>query len=211
MSIIPNLKINTLDVAYWFNAIRNLPEQERTGYMDAFWSGQLDSKAWLIEQLTPILNDRSKDNNIYIFGGWIGVLASMIFQSDISANKIVSVDIDERCQSISQTVCGRYSDRFISVTEDMKLFDYFWDTVPDVVINTSCEHVDQDTYYQWYDKIYPGTIVVAQSNNYFTCDQHVRCNKSLRDFEDVNCVINSVYSGELVHDIYTRYMSIWIK
>jgi hypothetical protein len=205
----PNLKINTLDVAYWFNAIRDLSIDERTGYMDAFWSGQLDSKAWLIQELIAISNGDSK--NIYIFGGWIGTLASMIFQSDLVVDKIVSVDLDPRCKKIGETLCGRYHDRFISITDDMKNFDYLWDTVPDIVINTSCEHVDQDTYYRWYDRIYPGTIVVAQSNNYFECDQHVRCNSNLREFESANCVINPLYSGELSHDIYTRYMSIWIK
>lgn len=209
MSTMPNLKINTLDVAYWFNAIRNLSNDERTVYMDAFWSGQLDSKAWLIQELTKISSSDLK--NIYIFGGWIGTLASMLFQCDIRVNKIVSVDLDPRCKNISETVCSRYSDQFISVIDDMKNFDYLWDITPDIVINTSCEHVDQDTYYRWYDRIYPGTVVVAQSNNYFDCDQHVRCSRNLREFESTNCVIDPLYSGELVHDIYTRYMSIWIK
>jgi hypothetical protein len=206
----PNLKLNSRDISNWFNAIRDLNDRQRDVYMDAFWSGQLDSKAWLVQELTATLNDRDSAN-IYIFGGWIGVLSSMLFQSDIQINQIVSVDLDERCQTISETVCQNYHDRFTSVTEDMKVFDYFWDRVPTAVINTSCEHVDQDTYYQWYDKIYPGTIVVAQSNNYFDCDQHVRCSKNLRDFEDANCVTDPVYSGELEHDIYTRYMSIWTK
>lgn len=135
----------------------------------------------------------------------------MIFQSDIPVNKIISVDLDAKCKSISETLCHRYQDRFTSVTDDMKNFDYYWDSVPDIVINTSCEHVDQDTYYSWYDKIYPGTMIVAQSNNYFDCTQHMRCSKNLMEFESMNAVSDAIYSGELKHDIYTRYMSIWIK
>lgn len=209
MPDMPNFKINSLDVASWFNAIRSLSDSDRTRYMDAFWSGQLDSKAWLIQELTNVVNKDSK--NIYIFGGWIGTLASMLFQSDIVIDKIVSVDLDAQCKDISDILCDRYRDRFTSITGNMKNFDYLWDVTPDIVINTSCEHIDQDTYYQWYDRIYPGTIVVAQSNNYFDCDQHVRCNSNLQAFELLNCVVDPLYSGELVHDIYTRYMSIWIK
>lgn len=212
MSDIPNFKINTIDVAHWFNAIRNLSNEDKSFYMDAFWAGQLDSKAWLIEKLAPIINKKHVEpNNIYVFGGWIGTLSSMLFQSNISINRIYSIDIDPKCQNISQTLCERYLDRFICVTEDMGEFNYPWDWVPDVVINTSCEHVDQDTYYRWYDKIYPGTIVVAQSNDYFDCDQHVRCSKTLSDFESINCVVDPIWSGELKHDLYTRFMSIWIK
>jgi hypothetical protein len=208
----PNIKLNSSEISSWFNAIRNLSDDNRNKYLDAFWSGQLDSKAWLIDQLSRTVREHSlSTDNIYIFGGWIGVLASMLFQSDISVGRIISIDLDPECQSISSTVCERYHERFISVTDNMASYDYRWDITPAIVINTSCEHVDGDTYYRWYDRVYPGTIIVAQSNNYFECEQHVRCSKSLRDFESMNGVVDPLWSGELVHDIYTRYMSIWIK
>lgn len=208
----PNIKLNSREISSWFNAVRNLSDNNRNRYLDAFWSGQLDSKAWLIDQLSETVREHSlSTENIYIFGGWIGVLASMLFQSDIPVDHIISIDLDPECQSISKTVCESHRDRFVSVTDNMASYEYCWDITPSIVINTSCEHVDTDTYYRWYDRVYPGTVIVAQSNNYFDCDQHVRCSKNLREFESMNGVVDPLWSGELVHDIYTRYMSIWIK
>ena len=45
------ININTEDLIFWFNAIRELPDQERTRALDAMWSGQIQSKAWLANTL----------------------------------------------------------------------------------------------------------------------------------------------------------------
>ena len=207
-----NLQINSKQLIHWFNALRNLPEDERTRALEAFWAGQLDSKCWLVNTLNDYV---TKTSNIYIFGGWIGVLSSMLFQcTKFEVSNIRSIDMDPWCESIADTVCYPYTidnGRFKAITADMCQFNYDWDIYPDIVINTSTEHVDQATYDIWYDRIPAGSLVLIQGNNFFDWSEHVRCSNSLVDFKRMNHVTKPLYNGELKHDIYTRYMCIFNK
>lgn len=202
------IKIDHL--SHWFNAIRNLPEQERTRALDAVWSGQLESKAWLVGTLQPICR---APVNVYIFGGWIGILASMLFQN-LPIKKIRSIDLDPWCESVADTVNKPYEMdkwRFKAITANMCSYDYDWGIPSDVVINTSSEHITQEQYTDWYNRICPGSLVVVQGNDYFSCTEHVRCSKNLREFEQINYVYDPVFSGEYTTSEYTRFMSVWRK
>jgi hypothetical protein len=206
-----NLLINSNQLIHWFNALRNLPDNDRARALDAFWAGQLDSKCWLVNTLNDYVSNPS---NIYVFGGWIGVLSSMLFQcSKFEVKNIRSIDLDPWCESIADTVCQPYmiAGSFKAITSDMKEFNYDWDIYPNVVINTSTEHIDQETYDIWYDKIPSGSLVVLQGNNFFDCPEHVRCSKSLIEFKRMNYATSVLWSGELIHDLYTRYMAILKK
>ena len=92
------MKIDTEHLHYWMQAIRQSKDPMRT--MDAFWSGQLKSKEWLIRNLTPYIDDFV---TVDIHGGWVGVLASLMFQSEIgpSYKHIRSIDIDPTCEPIA--------------------------------------------------------------------------------------------------------------
>jgi hypothetical protein len=180
-------------------AIRQSDNPVRT--LDAFWSGQMKSKEWLIENLEPFV---TKPSRIEIHGGWVGVLASMIFQSKIPARYISSVDLDPSCESIA-TMMNKIEEqdgRFRAITNDMC-------TVPincDVIINTSCEHITQDQYTTWLARLPKNSIIVLQSNNYKIAE-HVRTAGTLKEFKS-QCGIDVMWSGELVLPLYTRYMII---
>jgi hypothetical protein len=203
--------ICTKDLVYWFNAIRNLSDSERTRALDAMWSGQLQSKAWLVETLTEYV---TKPSNVYIFGGWIGVLASMMFNSLLPIIKIRSIDIDPWCEKVADTINKQYEMdgwRFKALSADMSTYDYDWGISSDIIINTSSEHVTQSVYDQWFNNITPGSLVVVQGNNFFTCKEHIRCSNDLREFENMNHVYEPIFSGQFHTTEYTRYMSIWRK
>jgi len=163
------MKVELEDVMFWMDAIRNSDDKYRT--LESFWKGQLRSKVWLIEELKEFQKERWK--HIVIHGGWNGVLASLIFNSDIVVNNITSVDIDPACEETANTMNKQYemSGRFNAVTADM--CEYKYDA--DVVINTSCEHITQDQYEQWLDNVPNNALIVIQSNNYFDHKEHVRC------------------------------------
>ena len=110
------MEINTEHLHHWINAIRISNNPMRT--MDAFWSGQIKSKEWLIKEL-EIRN--LPPSTIEIHGGWVGVLASMLFQSKVPIEKIVSVDIDPEVQPIATEMNSiEFSQgRFIAETCDM--------------------------------------------------------------------------------------------
>lgn len=198
------MKIDIQDVLFWMDAIRNSKDRYRT--LESFWKGQVNSKLWLIEKLEKYIS--LKPNTVSIYGGWNGVLSSLLFNSDIKISNIISIDIDPLCKEIATTICKRQEieGRFQAITADM--CDNVFDT--DIVINTSCEHITEEQYSRWLNKVNHQSIVVLQSNNYFELDEHVRCADSIQSFcESSNLEI--FWSGELQTQKYTRYMIIGKK
>jgi len=203
------MKIEIEDIKFWMDAIRNSEDRDRT--LESFWGGQLLSKKWLIENLEKIVT-KITNANIVIHGGWNGVLSSMLFNSNIGIQNIVSVDIDPRVKDTALTINKRYEieGRFKAVVSDMCKYDY--DERADIVINTSCEHITNEQYNQWLDKIPKNSLIVLQSNNYFDLDEHINCHDTLKSFEE-SSKINIVYSNqlELPHVNYKRFMLIGNK
>jgi hypothetical protein len=193
------MQIDTEHLHFWMQAIRQSNNPMRT--LDAFWSGQMKSKEWLIDNLKPFV---TKSSRIEIHGGWVGVLASMIFQSEIPVKYIASIDIDPLCEHIA-TMMNKIEEqdgRFKSITGDMC-------SVPvsgDVIINTSCEHITQEQYELWLSRLPKGCIVVLQSNNY-KIPEHIRTASSLEEFKK-QCHITELWSGTLKTQLYDRWMVI---
>ena len=192
--------IDTEHLHHWMQAIRQSPDPMRT--MDAFWGGQLKSKEWLI---TNLRNNVNKFVTVDIHGGWVGVLASMIFQSDIPVQHIRSVDIDPSCEPIATNMnkIEEMVGKFRAVTADMCALR----SDADVIINTSCEHITQDQYDLWLSGMPHNSLLVLQSNNY-SIDEHVRIAKSLDEFKEQCQLGNILYAGELELPLYKRFMII---
>lgn len=194
--------LDTEHLHYWMQAIRQSPEPMRT--MDAFWSGQLNSKEWLIESLSMQVSVKDTPVSIDIHGGWVGVLASMLFQSRIPVKQIRSIDIDPTCEPIA-TMMNKKEEiegRFRAVTSDMCEIR----SDADIVINTSCEHITQDQYDLWLSGLPYNSVLVLQSNNY-NIPEHVRTASSLDNFKE-QCDVNVLWAGKLELPLYTRYMII---
>jgi hypothetical protein len=181
-------------------AIRQSPDPMRT--MDAFWSGQLKSKEWLITTLRKHVN---KFVSVDIHGGWVGVLASMIFQSEIPVTTIRSVDIDPSCEpiAINMNKVEEMVGKFHAVTADMCEIR----SDADVIINTSFEHIAQDQYELWLSGLPHNSLIVLQSNNY-NIPEHVRIAQDLNEFKQQSNLRNILYAGELELPLYKRFMII---
>lgn len=203
------------DIIHWFNAVRNLPDNQRYRALEGMWDTQLYSKFWLTKELNKCVQDSSVSKNIYIFGGWIGVLSSIMFQnSAFTINKIHSIDIDPWCESVANQICEPYKinhEIFKAITADMQSYQYDDTFLPHIVINTSTEHVTQEVYDKWLMKVPSDTLIVIQGNNFFKCSEHIRCTSSLQEFLRINKVKNEIFSGELPNSMYVRYMAIWRK
>jgi len=198
------MKIDTEHLHYWMQAIRQSPDPMRT--MDAFWSGQLKSKEWLIRNLTPYIDDFV---TVDIHGGWVGVLASLMFQSEIgpSYKHIRSIDIDPTCEPIATMMNKKeeIAGKFRAVSADM--CDIRSDA--DVVINTSCEHITQDQYDLWLSGMPYNSLLVLQSNNY-NIPEHARIATDLAEFK-TQSKINVLWAGELELPLYKRFMIIGLN
>jgi hypothetical protein len=199
------------------DTLRKFPDNAQR-ILDCFWRGQIDSKVWLINHLNEYMKwDVDQEHVIHIFGGWYGTLATMLFDSaEFTIKFIRSIDIDPACEPIADHI-NKVNEmdkwRFKAFTSSMDEWKY--DHHPTIVINTSCEHVTQDTYNRWHSKIPSGTFVVLQGNDFFSCTEHIRCSKTLDDFVSQCGKFKEIlYTGEFPTDVgsgYTRFMLIGIK
>jgi len=197
------MQIDLEHLHHWMQAIRQSNNPMRT--MDAFWSGQLRSKEWLIDCLDEYV---SMPMSIDIHGGWVGVLASMMFQSNIPITTIRSIDIDPHCEHIANEMNRIEYNRgvFRAITGDMVNIR----SDADIVINTSCEHITQDDYDIWLSGLRHDALIVVQSNNY-DIPEHIRTAKSLDEFVEQSGLEKILYNGSLELPLYTRYMIIGHK
>lgn len=182
------------------NAIRQSNNPMRT--LDAFWAGQVKSKEWLIANLGEHVHVGS---NVEIHGGWVGTLASMLFQSDIPVKNIRSVDLDPHVQHIAEEMnrIEVIKGTFSAITSDMcNLKDY----QAEIVINTSCEHITQEQYDDWLANTPAGALIVVQGNNY-DIPEHIRISKDITEFEQ-QCHLERLFVGTLRLPLYNRYMII---
>lgn len=77
----------------------------------------------------------------------------------------------------------------------------------DLVINTSCEHMDNT----WFENLPAGTFVVLHQNDYFDNEQHINCCKDLEDVKSKYPMQSIYYEGELDTNLYNRFMLIGVK
>lgn len=196
------MKVDLEHLHFWMSAIRQSNDYKRV--LDAFWKGQIKSKEWLIDKLhDTIVAPVSVD----IHGGWVGVLASMLFQSDVRVTSIRSIDIDPTVEDTAKLMnqIELEAGRFTALTADMCDVE----SNADIVINTSCEHISQEQYAKWLDKVSSNSILVLQSNNY-KIEEHIRTADSLEEFE-TQSGIKKIWSGTLSLPLYDRYMIIGSK
>lgn len=187
---------------------------------DAFSTGQLASKLWLVDELSKL--GLPVHLKIMVLGGWFGTLPALLFNHYKWPNRIsriCSVDIDPQCE-----IAADYLNmeemlenwRFKAFTADMFEINYnvpiFRDKLNeihfhyDTVINTSCEHIKE--FKKWIHKIPSGKLVVLQNNNFDELEDHVNCVKNIDEFEQQCGLIKVLYKGVLECQKYDRYMLI---
>lgn len=178
---------------------------------------QIASKMWLADALLGI--NRGELGTLLILGGWVGVLgAVLLHDSRFSIGKVVSLDIDERCAPIAESLNATHTraGRFVALTADMLDFDY--GVAPDaggdnhrfdLIINTSCEHLTE--FERWYARVPEGQLLVLQSNDYDACREHVNCVPDLAAFRAQAPMREVLFCGERQMRHYVRFMLIGRK
>lgn len=164
------------------------PEQN----FDSLKRGQLESKKWLIHELNEIKIQHMP--GILIVGGWHGILALMLKHYAYFAHTVLTTDIDPDCTKIAQT--------FGCLTITLDMFEIVYENIPqDLIINTSCEHIDFD---KWIKMIPKDKIVVLQSSDLEYVD-HIDNVYSTEEFEE-RAELSEVYTSISKH-ITSRYDS----
>lgn len=186
-------------VLRWFDYLRYNPDNAYR-FLESFWPSQLESKKWLLQHVTE------RDQVICIFGGWYGILAHFIAEQHPNAT-IVNTDVDPTCAEV-----------FYRANINTHITHETWDMAdgipnylePDLVINTSSEHVTQEVYDAWWNSIPPGTKYIVQGNN-LVSSEHVRLADNLDTFLKINRIEKPQYAGMLNCDNFYRFMAVGVK
>lgn len=183
---------------------------------DAFSHGQVRSKLWIVDELCGFLKSgQVKHQCIHIYGGWYGVLALLLkSRPEFRESYIRSFDLCEDSCRKADTLNESFiavKREFESVVADVNdLKDYYLDGV-DIVINTSCEHMAD---LSWYSKL-PSRQMVALQSTDMPHWQHVNTVISIEEFKDKYPMRTCLFSGELKFEYenfsFTRFMIIGLK
>ena len=184
---------------------------------DAFTQGQLASKIWL----TSVLHDKigrmdTKDNIAYL-GCWLAPLADSL-RLFFNAKRIYGFDSDPDAIDMADDYNSElveYDWSFKGVVADVNIIDWqqpefvvdgelITDFMPDVIVNTSAEHMSDD----WFLSINTDTLVIMQTNNSPNFDGHINCVDSIETMRAQYPMRATIYAGEMVTPAYTRYMQI---
>ena len=191
--------------------------------MDCFSRGQIQSKKWLVDTLKEEDLDLG---TVFICAGWYATIVPMLSEAKIKFDKIRSFDIDDSVWKIAETFNQHLKDGWLfkAQTKDIMDINYAVDDYttikgngdieqckdsPDTIINTSCEHIAD--FDKWFAKIPYGKLIILQSNNYYSVEEHVNCVKDGLDFEQMAPLSEVYFAGELPLEKYTRFMRIGRK
>jgi hypothetical protein len=191
------------------NAVIQVQRELGVDMYDALSKGQLSSKVWALENLFKYLDH--KDPKIAVCGGWYGTLSALALSHSHYGQfrpTFYSIDIDPNCEIIANKINSRFvrSSTFCAITSDMYDIDY---APYDVVVNTSCEHIHDIE--KWLSKLRQGTLVVLQSNNFTSHDEHINCVNSIEEFREKAPLSRIYYAGEMNIPLYTRYLLVGEK
>jgi hypothetical protein len=174
----------------------------------AFNHKQIACKIWARDALFQHLGPSF--GTIWVLGGWYGVMAAILFDDRrFAIGHIRSIDFDAAVAPVAHALNAEASaaGRFSTSAADMYSLDYHGPGArPDLVINTSCEHIPD--LEGWLALLPPGMPVLLQSNNYATEPSHVNIVGSLEQFAATAGLSNLAFSGELELRNYTRFMLI---
>jgi hypothetical protein len=208
-----------------YKSINNHPE---CNWNDALSNGQISSKLWLIEELKKLDLDLGV---VFVCAGWLGTLPALIFKDGNLRYKCFrSFDIDPTCadaaDSLNKDPYVMKDWQFKASTCDILDINYHnhpfrcWskknnrmsypvETIPDTIINTSCDHIHP--FNRWWDLIPDGKLIVLQNNDSKIDNDHVNNISSLEDMKRQAPMNEFLFEGILNLPNYNRFMIIGRK
>jgi|TARA_B110000908_G_C10237053_1_gene443956 hypothetical protein len=144
---------------------------------------QIASKEHLTKAIVPILNNIKDLKNIAILGSWYGLLGVMLRQHLTNDVHISNIDSDSLTEKIGTLLFNNENNKFYTDDAVDHMFSQGKNKYQ-LIINTSCEHMEQDDVLLMRHRKNNDTVICFQSNNYFAIDGHINCSNSLEEFVD---------------------------
>lgn len=198
---------------------------------DAFSRSQVRSKIWLIDELDKIRLTLKNTSyyNVAIFAGWFGQIFN-IYDKKLTFRKMRIIELDKAACETSDYVFNlsnleNYKVKSVNANinhltlhkngyewsvenfkEDTKYNEKF---LPDLIINTSSEHMTEEWYNQIrFKEMESNPIVAIQSNNMFDGEGHINCVHSIDHMKKKFPMKEVLFEGELQLKGYKRVMLI---
>lgn len=169
---------------------------------------QIASKRWLVDALAQTMPRPA--GPVWVLGAWYGVLGALLLDdARLEIGQVISLDRDPACAPVAERLNRRHvrDGRFRTLTADMTGLDFGATTPrPGLVINTSCEHLDD--FPGWLATLPAGLPLLLQSNDYVREPDHRSCAPSLDAFIAQAGLSDLLFSGALPTRNYTRFMLI---
>lgn len=211
-----------------FRGINNYLKENQQGsaIQDAMSRSQMRSKIWLVEELSKI---NSNYDNVAVMAGWFGQLKT-IYDKRLTYSKMRIIELDRIACEISDyifNITNLENYKVKSVNADINNLTlhkngYEWDVenfkegtkysekfLPNLIINTSAEHMAEDWFFQIkFKEMESDPIVAIQSNNLFDLEEHINCVHSVDHMKKKFPMREVLYEGELQLKGYKRVMLI---
>lgn len=204
---------------------------DKSTIIDAFSRSQIKSKIWLVEELENIRQKLPKPvyKHVVIFAGWYGQL-KFIYDKKLTYRKIRNIEMNRSACEASDYIFNlseleNYKVKAVNANiNELTLHKngYEWDVenfrngtkysekfLPDLIINTSAEHMTEDWFFQIkFKELESDPIVAIQSNNLFDIHEHINCVHSVDHMKKKFPMREILYEGELQLKGYKRVMLI---
>ena len=198
---------------------------------DLMSRSQIKSKIWLVEELENVRQSLSNPvyKQVMVMAGWFGQIKT-IYDKKLTYRKMRIVELDrEACKTSDyifnlaeledhkvKAVCADINDLTLHkngyewrVENFKESTSYAEKFLPDLIINTSAEHMTEEWFHQLRFKQLEGDPVVAiQSNNLFDIPEHVNCVHSVDHMKKKFPMREVLFAGELQLKGYKRVMLI---
>ena len=199
---------------------------------DFLSKGQVQSKLWMADALKDIFDEDM--GNVVFYGGWYNFFAHFLFEH-FNVDNCYSLDLNMETVESSKKLYqhehskGKFHSYHANVSkivwknnmmnfndlapkeekDKFKQSDKFdFNDIPiNLVVNTSCEHMDNS----WYENLPEGKVVVLQTNDYFSNPQHMNCCEDVAAAKVKYPMSKVFYEGTLDTHLYNRFMLIGQK
>jgi hypothetical protein len=211
-----------------FRGINNYLKDENNPAIiqDAMSRSQMRSKIWLVEELAKI---NSNYDNVAVMAGWFGQIKT-IYDKRLTYSKMRIVELDKDACKTSDyifNITNLENYKVKAVHADINGLTlhkngYEWNVenfkedtmygekfLPNLIINTSAEHMTEDWFHQIrFKEMESDPIVAIQSNNMFDGEGHINCVYSVDHMKKKFPMKEVLYEGELQLKGYKRVMII---
>ena len=200
--------------------------QYRANLNDHFSRGQMKSKLWLLQEMSNIIPNLYLGTVVH-YGGWYATVAKHLFEK-FKIRQYYNLELDPDCIAIADAFnYEQYYDkwRYKTVEKDCGVVKYnangefdveienankqqvVTTIKPDIIINTSCEHMNED----WFHNLPDGMLVCLQTNDYFSNEQHINCVHGINEAKAKYPMKEVLYEGVIDTHLYKRFMLIGEK